>query len=253
MASAPTVGGMLTAVFIFFISFFAVVVFNINHMRMEELWGVYAIWLIAFAVLIVILVILNHYVVKKYITAPFLKDDEIALVFYTGKGNEIIFYDKPIWGKFPFSIVRMPKGWKIDMMDNFAGRIEFKLKIRTSQDRVVTIPVKIRFDFIGPFEPQDFRRLLPLQWSPKIISLEDEIKEFFFEFAKSESTWNNPVKDSETEMFLRQDLSEKDYMKFISSEIDFPKMFSNAKKPIPKFGRPLIGYVISTNAKKQEP
>lgn len=234
MANIPTVGGICTAVFIFAFAVLAgTIVYNINPMEEKEVARMCFIGLCSFAALIIILAGLNNYVVKKYITAPFLKDNEIALIYYVEKGKEVIFFDKPLWGKFSFSIIRLPKGWIINMADGSERIINFTLKNLTSLSRMVIIPVKIKFTFTGSFTAQDFLIFLPVLLSNQTISLEEKIKELFDDII-------DPRGNTDVEEFLNKKISQEELGERLSLSVGLSKLFSNVKEPIIMFGKLIV-------------
>lgn len=185
-----------------------------------------------------LLSVVNETVIKRKITVLSLEPDQIALVYYTDPNGGIIFYEKPLWGKFPFSIVKLPDGWAVGMKQKFKGKIHFCLKDRTINNRPVVIPGCIKFRFSGPFKAQDFGNFLPIQLSPEEINLEHEIRKIFLASFSPESE-NNRHADI-TDFFLRK-IPQRVLLNDILASADFPeRLFGNVKKTKIKLGTPRI-------------
>lgn len=242
VANGPIFGAFITALYFLIAVFIAVGVAKIIFQVDSEYLKILLLWGIAVSALIFIaLAIINHQIIKSKITVLYLENNQIALVYYTDPGGKIIFYEKPLWGKFPFSIIKLPDGWMVGMgkhtSKDFKGEIHFCLKDKTISNRPVRIPITIKFYFSGPFKAQDFSNFLPNQLPPEEICLENEIKKTFLTSISPES--RNNLHADVTDFFLRR-IPQRVLLNDVLASVDFPKLFSNAKKTMisledPKF------------------
>ncbi|MHB8903589.1 MAG: hypothetical protein ACYC40_00585 [Patescibacteria group bacterium] len=210
-----------------------------EHLRNYLVWGA-----IISVVISVALGAANIIVVEKKITVLHLKKsydrNQIALIYYTGKGNEIVFYKKPLWGKFPYSIINLPEYWDINYYSNSHDVIRFFWEIKNVGNRTVTIPVAMFFSFNGPFQAQDFGNFLPMQISPEPISLEDEIKKIFFLSILPEDDKKQRINIAN---FLDRHISKKMFFDGALEAVtkNFPKkLFSNSEPTVIQLGKPKI-------------
>jgi hypothetical protein len=226
-------GTILTVVFFWIIVCSSAGIIISRHTEMKDV-----LWLVSFGLsifLTILILFVNRYVVRNKITIINLWENQIGLLYYTGKGNEIIFYEKPVWGKFSYSIIQLPKNWGTS-----ESKVKFLWKHEGISNRMVIVPVTINFYFSGQFKAQDYGNFLPIQLSANTIDLATEIEKIFLDSVFSKRT----KIFTDLQNYLEDRITPKAFMdNLLDSCEKFPKkMFSNSKKIIIKLGNPEIAF-----------
>lgn len=230
-------GTILTVVASWIIVFFSAGIIISGHGERKDLfWSVSLGLSIALTVLIPFV---NRYVVRNKITVINLTKNQIALLYYTSRGNEIVFYEKPVWGKFSYSIIQLPGKW-FKNKDSFKGKIKFMWAHDAVSDRMVVIPVTISFWFFKTFKAQDYSSFLPIQVSPEPINLAAEIERMFLASVvlDKKEILNN------LQNYLNDRITQKAFMDNLLKYCrNFPKtIFSNSTRITITLGSPEITF-----------
>ncbi|MEI6835918.1 MAG: hypothetical protein WCK59_03720 [Candidatus Falkowbacteria bacterium] len=215
-----------------FIIFASLMGLTIGAHQWEEILAVVVIVLVAYLAASIAV----WMVIKLEVTILAPQDTELILLHY--KNNRVVIYEKPIWGKPPLSIIKLPNGWIKKIKGGEVKLVETELLVEMNSSTSIKIPLVIEYRFLGPFKAIDFQEKLKIAAPRKA-----KIRIF------SATNMFRPVIRPKYHESLKADLiffndglkSHWDLVEKIMTQIDFSdRFFSNMKKIRVEVGMPKI-------------
>lgn len=195
--------------------------------------------LVFFAILFVIMAIINKSIVTRYITVieGYYYGDEMddkIIIVHRKNGPQI--YKGPIWEKnVKSTIINLPEGWS-NILNNDVKIIKKDIKLGPLPlaDVSLLTPIEIYFVFSGPFVAEELMEglkiELPSSLEPQIILLKDYIDNLIeYKHGLAKDTYD----------FFNETISKNLLMQRLAQKTIFPNNFlRNIKETIVYFGEP---------------
>jgi hypothetical protein len=139
-----------------FIIFISLMGLTIGVGKWEEILAITAIILAVYFIASLIAFI----IIKLEVTILTPQEAELAILHY--KNNRVVIYEKPIWGKPPLTIIKLPSGWIKKIKGGEVRLIETDLIIGMNSSASARIPLIVEYRFLGPFKAADFQEKLKI-------------------------------------------------------------------------------------------
>lgn len=181
-------------------------------------------------VIFVAVAYINEKVVRAKVTIAKLELNEMGVMLYPN--NKVEIYEKPVWGKFPIHIVTFPKNWDWRTKKGDKKEVEIGIKIKISKTVLALVPTIIKFTFSGPFQPEDLRQQLQINFSPGLIKSSTNITRIISnQFRAFNNGASHDLIKGDLIDYLASTLSMQELTYAITRRISFPKnLFANVEK-----------------------
>jgi len=207
--------------------------FDLSRYASEISLGLSIIWGIFFVIM------LATYLAIAIKITSFNTNNNLIVLLQTENGREI--YTKPLWGKYPYSIIVIPKSWNeamtVDGEKYFRFPFEFPIDKQIingcGTETVIIFPITLYLCFNGSLLMRDFKKISSDKngdiLDGETIEIDDYVRHCFLEL-NSNNKLLEKLKKAAVE-YNDGKISQVHLSRIATNEFKFPnKIFSNVRE-----------------------